>query len=219
VKQGSRWPVISAGSELTASLALLGERLPAASDQTVVLVEGSSDQAAIEALARRAGRDLAAEGVLVLPMGGVTNIGRFLRILAGGPRLAGLCDVAEQPAVARALHAAGLAPAGDPAALAARGFFACVADLEDELIRALGAEAAEQVIAEQGEQRSLRIMRRQPAQRGRTAEQQLHRFIAGRSGRKAHYARVFAEALEPARIPRPLGELLAYLQGWPGTRA
>ncbi len=211
MKQRSGWPVTSAGSELSTSLALLGERMPVARGQTVVLVEGSSDRAAIEALARRAGRDLAAEGVLVLPMGGATNIGRFLRILGDGPRLAGLCDEAEQPAFARALHEAGLAPAGDPASLAEHGFFTCVADLEDELIRSLGAEATEQVIAEQGEQRSLRTMRRQPAQRGRTAEQQLHRFIAGGSRRKAHYARAFAEALDLAAAPPPLRDLLACL--------
>jgi hypothetical protein len=211
VKQDRRWPVTSAGSELSTSLAVLAGRMPVASDQTVVLVEGSSDQAAIEALARRAGRDLAAEGVLILPLGGATNIGRFLRLLGQGPRLAGLCDAAEQPAFARALHQAGLAPGDDPGSLARNGFFTCVADLEDELIRALGAEAAEQVIAEQGEQRSLRTMRRQPAQRGRTAEQQLHRFIAAGGGRKAHYARAFAEALDLAAAPPPLRDLLAHV--------
>jgi predicted ATP-dependent endonuclease of OLD family len=67
--------------------------------QAVVLVEGISDQQAIEALARRHGRDLAAEGVAVVPIGGAQAIGGFLERL--GPRgldvrLAGLCDVAEE---------------------------------------------------------------------------------------------------------------------------
>ena len=36
----------------------------------VVLVEGTSDRRAVETLARRRGRDLQAEGVAVVPMGG-----------------------------------------------------------------------------------------------------------------------------------------------------
>lgn len=64
----------------------------------VVLVEGVSDQFAVEALAERRGRDLPAEGVSVVPMGGATNIGHFLEML--GPTgsdvgLAGLYDEAE----------------------------------------------------------------------------------------------------------------------------
>ena len=41
--------------------------------RAVVLVEGVSDQAALEALARRRGRDLAAEGIEIVSMGGATN--------------------------------------------------------------------------------------------------------------------------------------------------
>src|SRR5204863_9579655 len=44
----------------------------------VVLVEGESDRAALLALAARQGWDPAAEGVAVLAMGGVTNVGHFL---------------------------------------------------------------------------------------------------------------------------------------------
>jgi predicted ATP-dependent endonuclease of OLD family len=51
--------------------------------RTVVLVEGASDQRALEALAERRGRDLAAEGVSVVPIGGSKNIGRFLDHYAG----------------------------------------------------------------------------------------------------------------------------------------
>lgn len=38
--------------------------------RAAVLVEGASDQAAVEALATRRGRDLAAEDVAVVAMGG-----------------------------------------------------------------------------------------------------------------------------------------------------
>jgi hypothetical protein len=46
----------------------------------VVLVEGMSDQAALETLAARRGRNLREEGVFIVPMGGATNIGHFLRL-------------------------------------------------------------------------------------------------------------------------------------------
>src|SRR3546814_10991305 len=65
---------------------------------SVVLVEGRSDLAALEALAVRRGRDLAAEGVVVVSVGGATSIGRFLDHF--GPAgldlpLAGVCDLGE----------------------------------------------------------------------------------------------------------------------------
>ena len=67
--------------------------------RAVVLVEGISDQRAVEALAARRGRNLAAEGISVVPIGGAQAIGRFLDRF--GPRgldltLAGLCDAAEE---------------------------------------------------------------------------------------------------------------------------
>ena len=34
-----------------------------------------------------------------------------------------------------------------------------------------------------------------------------------RSGRKARYGRVLAEALDPARVPRPLDRVLAHVAG------
>ena len=79
--------------------------------RAVVLVEGESDRNALEALAERRGRDLAAEGVAVEPIGGAQAIGRFLERF--GPRgldvrLAGLYDAGEEPAVRRSLERAGL---------------------------------------------------------------------------------------------------------------
>jgi hypothetical protein len=52
--------------------------------RAVVLVEGISDQRALEALAERRGRDLDVEGVSVVAMGGAQAIGRFLELC--GPR-------------------------------------------------------------------------------------------------------------------------------------
>ena len=56
--------------------------LPTMRARAVVLVEGVSDQRALEALAERRGRDLEAEQVAIVPIGGAQAIGRFLRSCA-----------------------------------------------------------------------------------------------------------------------------------------
>lgn len=75
------------------------------------------------------------------------------------------------------------------------------ADLEDELIRALGVEAVEAVIEAAGEAHSLRLLAGMPAQRDWTREAVLRRFLGVRSGRKARYAALLVEALELGRVP------------------
>lgn len=44
--------------------------------RAVILVEGISDRVAVETLAERRGRELATQGVSVVPMGGAEAIGR-----------------------------------------------------------------------------------------------------------------------------------------------
>jgi hypothetical protein len=178
---------------------------------TVVLVEGLSDQAAVLTLAARYGRDLPGEGVFVLPMGGATNIGHFLAMFgpAGfGVRLAGLCDAGEEHDFRLGLERVGLGRAG-PFDLAALGFFVCVADLEDELIRSLGAARVEALIEAEGEFGRFRTFTRQPAHRGEPRDQQLHRFMGTRSGRKIRYGHLLAAALDLTRVPAPLAGLLS----------
>ncbi|WP_092860844.1 hypothetical protein [Quadrisphaera sp. DSM 44207] len=87
----------------------------------------------------------------------------------------------------------------------------CTVDLEDELVRALGVGTVERVIEAQGELGSLRILQRQPAQRARSAPEQLRRFIGGRSGDEHRYARLLTDALDLDRAPRPLDGVLARL--------
>jgi hypothetical protein len=191
----------------------MGEN-PGSGVRAVVLVEGESDRNALEALAARRGRDLAAEGIAVEPIGGAQAVGRFLERF--GPRgldlrLAGLYDAGEEPAVRRCLERAGLGADLTRAAMERLGFYACVDDLEDELIRSLGVPAVEEVVAAQGELRSFRILQRQPAQRGVPIERQLRRFLGTHSGRKIHYGRVLVEALDLARVPRPLDLVLAHV--------
>jgi Overcoming lysogenization defect protein-like, TOPRIM domain len=181
--------------------------------RAVVLVEGVSDQLALEALAVRRGRDLEAEGVSIVPMGGATNIRKALAVF--GPqgfdvRLAGLCDAGEEGDFRRALELAGLGSNLTRAAMERLGFYVCVADLEDELIRALGVAAAERVLHAQGDLESFRTFQKQPAWRGRAAEEQLRRFIGTTSGRKIQSGAMLVKALDLTRVPRPLDGALAH---------
>jgi hypothetical protein len=179
--------------------------------RTVVLVEGLSDQVAIESLGARQGRNLAAEGIAVVPMGGATNIRRYLRRFVLGERnvrLTVLCDANEERGIRRGLAWAELGAGMTRADIRPPGFYVCVADLEDELIRALGAELVQQVVDAQGELRLLRMLQRQPAQRGRAIDAQLRRFMGTKSGRKIRYARLLVDALDPHRVPGPLDRLL-----------
>jgi hypothetical protein len=180
--------------------------------RAVVLVEGRSDQFALERLAERRGRNLAAERILVVPTGGATSIGPFVHALGPrgtGVRLAGLCDAGEEPYIRRSLERAGVGSDLDRAEMEALGFFVCVADLEQELIRALGVEAVIGVLAADGELGPFRTFQRQPAQRERSTDAQLRRFMGTRAGRKHRYAVLLVDALDLARAPRPLDGVLA----------
>jgi hypothetical protein len=184
------------------------------SARAVVLVEGISDQLAVEALAERRGRNIDAEGISVVPIGGATNIGSFLDQF--GPqgfdvRLAGLCDAAEEAGFRRGLERAGLGSNLTRADMEKLGFYVCVADLEDELIRSLGAPSVERIIAEQGELGSFRTFQKQPAQLGKAIESQLRRFMGTRGGRKIQYAPLLVGALDLTQVPRPLDRVLAHV--------
>jgi hypothetical protein len=186
----------------------------ASSAHTVVLVEGMSDKLALEALAERRGRNLLVERISVQPMGGATNVGSFLDRF--GPRgsnvrLAGLYDVAEEGDVRRGLERAGLGANLGRADLERLGFYVCVVDLEDELIRSLGAAAVERVIDAQGDLGSFRTFQKQPAWRGRTGEEQLRRFLGTGSGRKIRSAAMLVDALDLGHVPRPLDRLLTHI--------
>ena len=185
--------------------------IPLDTARTVVFVEGVSDQRAVEALAERRGRNLLADRVFVLPMGGATNIGHFLdRFGPNGAniRLAGLCDEAEVHVFQRGLARAGLGDAQTLAELESQHFFVCAADLEDELIRALGTATVEQILDANGDLTAFRTFQQQPAQQGRSTAAHLRRFMGTRGGRKIHYAPVLARALRADQVPRPLAKLL-----------
>jgi hypothetical protein len=182
--------------------------------RAVVLVEGLSDQAALEALAERRGRNLDAEGISIVPIGGAQAIGRFLDRF--GPqgldlRLAGLCDAAEEVEFRRGLERAGLGSHLTRADMERLGFYVCLVDLEDELIRAHGAAGVEQVVDAQGDLGSFRTLQKQPAWQGRAVEEQLRRFMGSGGRRKIRYARLLVDALDLTQMPRPLDLVLAHV--------
>jgi hypothetical protein len=179
------------------------------SPRAVVLVEGISDRVAVETLAGRLGRDLAAEGVHVVPIGGAHAIGKVLQRYGPsglGVRVAGLCDAGEERHFARALERTGLGTDLDRDGMEELGFYVCDADLEDELVRCLGPEAVERLIEAQGESSGFRTFQKQLEKRELTREAQLHGFMWNR---KIRYARVLVEALDLTRVPRPLARVLA----------
>jgi hypothetical protein len=179
--------------------------------RTAVLVEGVSDKIALETLAARRGRDLAAEAVSVVAIGGAQAIGRSLALYgAEGANvgLAGFCDVGEEGAFRRALARAGLGADLDRAGMERLGFFVCERDLEDELVRSLGVEAVEKIFAAHRKLGSFRTYQKQPAHRGRAAEEQLRGFL---TNWKINLAAPLVEALDLARVPRPLDGVLAHI--------
>lgn len=179
-----------------------------------MLVEGISDRYALETLAERRGRNLEAEGIAVVPIGGAQSIGRFLELFGPGGldvRLAGLCDAGEEGDFRRGLERAGLGVDLTRAEVEQLGFYVCASDLEDELIRALGAVSVERVADTQGDLGSFRTLQKQPAWQGRTTEAQLRRWLGSGGRRKIRYARLLVEALELSQVPRPLDLVLAHV--------
>jgi len=179
----------------------------------VILVEGVSDRAALESLATILRRNLDDEKIAIIPMGGAMSIRRYVRVLGPGGlhlTLSGLCDAGEENFFRRSLEKEEVGTAFTREGLEGLGFFVCDPDLEDELIRALGAPAIEQAFADEGDLAAFRTFQNQPFQRTKTLEQQLHRFLGTIGGRKERYGGVLASRLKPPDIPRPLLSVLAF---------
>ncbi len=180
----------------------------------MILVEGISDRLALEALAEKRGRNLLVESVSVVPIGGAQAIGRFLDELGARKqrvRLAGLCDAPEERHFRRALERSGFGRDLDRAAMERLGFYVCDANLEDELIRALGTDGVERVVEAEGDIGSFRTFQKQPAWRGRPVEAQLRRFMHCADRRNVRYPPLLVRALDPACVLRPLDGVLAHV--------
>jgi hypothetical protein len=176
----------------------------------VVLVEGISDQLALETAAVNRGRDLDAERVVIVPIGGAHAIGRSLTNLGTGVRVAGLCDVHEEEVFRRGLVGARIGAPRTRADMELLGFYVCVRDLEDELIRAMGMAAVEELLDAHGDLAAFRSFQNQPAWRGRQPDAQMRRFLCSGSRRKLRYVRLLVEAATGRdALPHPIDGLLA----------
>ena len=187
--------------------------------RALVLVEGISDQIAVEAAALRCGRDLAGEGVVVVPAGGVGSIGALAARFGpagAGVTLAGLCDAAEVVWVGRALLKAGVGVALDRAGLERLGFFVCDRDLEDEMTRAMGADQVEAALEAGGDLGAFRTLQRQGTWREADFADQVRRFLGAGARRKLRYAGAFVAAVALDRMPAPLVAVLARVAGVAG---
>ena len=180
---------------------------------TLVLVEGESDAGAVHAAAELLQVDLDARGIVVRPAAGITNFPKLLAEFVRdnpGARFCGMYDAADERHVRRALGDAG-ASIDKQQSPQEFGFFACDPDLEGELIRALGAQGVERVLAGEGELDSFRRFQAMPEHRTKRVEDQLHRFLGTRATRKIRCGRLLVEALGPQALPRPLQLLLSHL--------
>jgi hypothetical protein len=154
----------------------------------VIAVEGVSDKLVLETIARRLGRDLAAEGIRIQAIGGAHAIRRFVAELGSDVEVRGLCDENEQHLFRRVLDVV----------------FVCVPDLEGELIRAIGVERVLELV----DAAAFAKMRRQPAHRETPVVPALHRWLRSSSSRYHRYLPVLAEAVELERLPQPLVAVL-----------
>lgn len=166
----------------------------------VLLVEGESDAAALRAAAGAI--DLVIGPIAhILVLEGATNVAHA-KIPAHTTHVAALVDHAEVEMVRRRLGHAGWSDAP---------LFVCVEDLEDELIRAAGLDRAVEVVESEHDLRAFRALQHQVAWRGEPEHQQLRRFLASGSGRKARYAAALAAATSPERTAAPLAAALRWL--------
>jgi len=175
----------------------------------VVLVEGISDLMALDAVGECQERDLAAEGVVVVPVGGAHAFEKHIKRIGDlGIEVRGLVDEAEEGILLRAMATAGIVDAVTGSDPASRGVFVCHEDLEEELIRAVTPHRVEAILEREGDLRSFRSLQRQPAWRDRDLIGQMRRFMGAGARRKLRYARLFALELDPEEIPRPLVDAL-----------
>jgi hypothetical protein len=162
--------------------------------RAAVLVEGVTDQVAVEHAAEARGQDLEADGVVVVPIGGAHAIGRVMAELAETDLvLSGLCDRREEPYFRRAFEG-----------LPRHRYFVCDADLEDELLRAAGEELVMRTIIAERDAKRFATMRKQAAWADATFDAQVRRFLTAGAHRKHRYAAALVRALGPRRLPAPL---------------
>ena len=169
------------------------------SARCIVLVEGVTDQIAVDRVAARRGVGLNGPEVVVAPMGGAHAVATFLAAIDERSRrpdvVVGLCDDREAH-VFRSAFARWRWPSGH--------VHVCRPDLEAELIRALTPIRFLELIEREGDLGSFRTLQRQGVWRDRPIEEQLHRFLRAGARRGHVYVGAMVDALVDDEIPAPL---------------
>ncbi len=169
--------------------------------RTMVLVEGISDQIAVETLADRLGVDFDQAAVVVVPIGGAQAIARYVeRFGSTGIRLLGLCDRSERAYYSQAF--------GRLDGIGGHRYFVCESDLEEELIRAVDEADIEALLESHDDLRAFRTLQKQPMWREQPFPDQIHRWLRSVASRNLRYARWLLLAADDDRLPAPLVDLV-----------
>lgn len=173
--------------------------------RAVILVEGEGDRLALSHLAGLLGRDLDAEGISLIAMGGKTLFRHFLKLLGPrglGIRLAAMCDADAEAKWAAALRAEGVVTATSRHDLEAAGVFVCDPDLEAEFVTLLGEATVEALITSLGDEDAFAQFSDHPKRADAPKAELLRKFV-----HKTDYAIPLVDTAG-ARAPRPLLEVL-----------
>jgi hypothetical protein len=175
--------------------------------ELVVFVEGFSDLLAVRACASTLDIDLDARGVSLISLEGADILQHYLSLL--GPsglnvRMRGLCDLDKEARWTALLTVAGIS-INSRSDLNAAGFHVAEADLEEELVKALGITDTERVISEAGLTNRLEGFEKQPTNAGLSREDLLTAF-AGTL--KIKLAPLLASEIPASDIPGPIKALL-----------
>ena len=175
--------------------------------ETVILLEGHSDLLAIRVLARALDVDLDARGISLLSLDGAGSVVHYLSLFgpAGlGLTLRGLCDADHEETWRTRLQDAGI-EVTDRAAMNAVGFQVADADLEEELIGALGTQRVSELIEKENADQAFANFTQQGAIARLSLAEQQHDFLHKQSVR---WAPVLADDLSVEDIPQPIRDLL-----------
>lgn len=145
---------------------------------------GRGDQMALETLASRHGRDLGAEGIVIVPIGGAHRA--LLSTWSGGWGFRFIAESDRDGAIGVLRVCGRLGGRTDPS---------------------LWSEEA--LLDSQGDFGSFQTLRKQPAWRQEGFEAQMRRWSGAGARRKPRYARLLVLSLHLDRMPRPLKAVLA----------
>ncbi len=175
----------------------------------IVFVEGVADRLALTTLASKTGRHLDPLGISIVALNGADTLRAFLRLF-GPPGfdvpVCGLCDLDHQSAWSKALENVGFGVNLTGAQMKTCGFFVANRDLEDELIKVIGAPECLKAIDEAGYKNGFETFCKQDTYKAMSLVVQLRNFFHKRN---VLFAPILASKINTP-ITGPLEEVLAF---------